>query len=123
MQLASFYGSVIFWLPCEDSKNPREKKDGPYAQDTYGELGRWSVKSAEKMSLHDRGTGCARVNVVVGVEESFPGLRTIKRNFHADHHDDYPIYPSLEGVIDAAISLARKPIKYYKDVVFNDENK
>jgi hypothetical protein len=123
LNLASFYGSIIFYLPCEDQQNPRPKEDGPYAQDTYGELGRWIIKSAKKLSLHDEGKGTARVHLVVGADKNFFGLRTIQRNFNGDHYTEYPIYSSLEETIDAAITLAQKPVRYYRDAFFDDDNK
>ncbi len=123
LQLASYYGSIIAWLPAEDSNNRRKWEDGPYGQDSYGELGRWSIRSAEKISLYDSGTSCARVNLAVGAEKDFFGLKVIQRNFDADHGKPYLIYSTLEQTVDAAIALAKKPIHRYANAEFSDENK
>src|SRR6266403_4758892 len=56
LEMAAERGAIIFWLPEESKTNPRKKEDGPYARDTYGELGRWSVISARaKRPTHSRG--------------------------------------------------------------------
>lgn len=63
-------GCVIFWLACESKDEPREE-DGPYARETYGELGEWRGRL-----MHDR-----TLRVVIGAEEGFPGLSQIRRNY------------------------------------------
>ncbi len=111
MEIASFFGCIIFWLPCEDQDKPRPKEFGPYAQDTYGEIGRWSIKMSDpdkySHQRYDR-----RVNVVMGAEPDFPGLSVIKVNIDADlkRADNYPfvIHNSLEDTLRAANRLARK---------------
>lgn len=103
LEMASNFGSIIFWLPSQDKENPRKKEDGPYAQDTYGELGRWSIRSAYKLNPYEVGR---HVNLVVGAEAEFPGLKTIQKNFNDDHKSEYVIYSSLEETIDQAIAMA-----------------
>ena len=44
LEIASRLGCIIFWLGKEDEKNPRKREDGPYARDTYGELGEWRAR-------------------------------------------------------------------------------
>lgn len=110
LEQASYHGCIIFWLPCEDPKNPRKKEDGPYARDTYGEIGRWSLKSSNhfQFSLENR---LHRVNVVIGAEENFPGLSVIKTNFEADHSETpiFPgtIFPSLDKTIAEAVKIGK----------------
>ncbi len=123
LELASYYGSIIAWLQCEDPNNRRKYEDGPYGQDTYGELGRWSIKSSQMDSLYDKGHVTARVNFALGAEKGFFGLKVIQRNFDRDHGKPYPIYKSLSETINAAIALAKKPIHKYKDAFFDDADK
>jgi len=110
---ASYYGAIIMWLPCEDEIKPRII-NGPYAQDTYGELGSWRVKSANphvfsfergKMRRHFH-----RVNLVVGAESNFPGLKTIQKNFDDEFGRPYHIQSTLKDTIEKAIALAKKNI-------------
>jgi hypothetical protein len=112
---ASMYGAVIFWLPCEDKQNPRKKEDGPYARDTYGELGRWSQRSNASEKMHN----LSRVNLIIGAENDFPGLSVIQKNFDADHGRPFPIYSSLEETIAEAVKLGKKT---NPQPLFNSEN-
>jgi hypothetical protein len=107
LEEASQRGSVIFWLPCESKENPRKKEDGPYARDTYGELGRWSLRSAnpDEFSVEKNNK---RVNVVVGAEEEFPGLSIIQKNFDGDHEKRFIIYQTLEQTIIEAVKLGKQ---------------
>lgn len=99
LDLASNFGCIIFWLPCEDQENPR--KDGqPYARDSYGELSRWSIKSCYAMEKP--------IRMVIGAEENFPGLKVIRRNLNEDHGWEYPICDSLEKTVHQAILMANK---------------
>lgn len=110
LELASWYGSIIFWLPCEDSANPRAKEDGPYARDTYGELGRWSIRSGRKIIPLDYFLHTPlewRVNLTVGAEKNFHGLSVIQKNLDGDHRQPFQIYSSLEDTISAAVKLAK----------------
>lgn len=112
LERASYYGSIIFWLPCENENNPR--KNGPYAQDTYGELGSWRVKASNphvfsfergKMRRHFH-----RVNLVIGAESGFPGLKTIQKNFDAEFGRPYLIHSTLKETVENAVALAKKNI-------------
>jgi hypothetical protein len=96
LQLASKHGAIIFWLGLEDKNNPRPKEDGPYGRDTYGELGRWSVRSAEE-----------KARVFVGAHSMFNGLSVIKKNLDADHGKDFPVYSSLEETIKESVQSAK----------------
>lgn len=74
MMFAAKYGCLIFWLPCESTVNPRPKSQGPYAQDTYGEIGRYSaIVSAQK-----------DLKLCIGAEKDFPGLDVILVNIDED---------------------------------------
>lgn len=88
---ASQFGSIIFWLPCEDRSNPRP--GGDYARDTRGELGEW----------RGRMIGDSRLKVVVGAEAGFPGLSQIKANFDDALGEDFVIYPTLEDTVKMAV--------------------
>lgn len=102
---AAHLGSIIFWLPQEDANNPRKKEDGPYARDTYGELGRWSIRHALQ---HNPFGQEKQVKIVVGAEPTFPGLSVIQKNFDDDHGKPFTIYTTLEDTIDQAITLANQ---------------
>jgi hypothetical protein len=92
-------GCIIFWLPCEKFSDRR--MDGkPYAMDTRGELGEWRGQM-----IHNK-----RINLVVGSDGQFPGLRTIKRNFDQALKCDFPIYNTLSDTVAAAILKADGPI-------------
>jgi hypothetical protein len=109
LKQAAFRGSIIFWLPCEDQKNPRKKEEGPYARDTYGELGRWSVHSSRPISV-----SLPYVNIVVGVEENFSGRRVIKKNLDFDHGKDFLVWGTLFDTLTAAIKLAKRNSNFLK---------
>lgn len=110
LERASYHGCIIFWLPCEDKENPRKNEDGPYARDTYGEIGRWGIKSSNPYQFSFE-SHLPRVNVVIGAEENFPGLSVIKKNLEEDHSKT-PFFPitilsSFEENISEAIRLAK----------------
>ena len=113
LERASYYGAIIMWLPCEDEANPRA--DGsPYAQDTYGELGSWRVKAANPPAFSfERGRmrrHFHRVNLVIGAESNFPGLKTIQKNFNDEFKREYIIYSSLKETVENAVALAKRNI-------------
>lgn len=87
-------GCLLFWLPVQTEV--RKAEDGPYAQDTYGELGRWSVEKKYDHSLR----------LVVGGEEKFPGLDQIKYNLSEDVGYDFPILATMEETAGAAVLIA-----------------
>jgi hypothetical protein len=89
------HGCVIFWLSCESKTRPRA--DGqPYAMDTRGELGEWRWRKKSNPALR----------MVMGAEQDFPGLRTIRRNTDRVLGPDFPIYTTLEETLAAARTLA-----------------
>ena len=85
-------GCIIFWLPAESATRPHPGPE-PYAMDTRGELGRWSVHKAYNPT----------VRVVVGAGEGFFGLSQIRRNLCADMDKDFPIYPTMAETAAAAM--------------------
>lgn len=89
-------GCLLFWLG--EQKAPRPAEDGPYAQDTYGELGRWSVHKHYQPHLR----------LVIGAEPKFPGLDVIKRNVRKDVEYEFPFHESLEATARAAAHEADK---------------
>ncbi len=95
LEIASHMGCIIFWLPEEDKENPRKKEDGPYARDTYGELGEWRARAGLDPTM----------GIVVGGEKNFHGLGVIERNFRGMLGDDFCIQPTLEATIQKAISF------------------
>ncbi len=107
MMEASYYGSIIFWLPREDKNNPRPKEKGPYARDTYGELGRWSIKSS-RPDIFSYKSSEPRVNLVIGAEKKFHGLSVIQKNVHEDHGKQFQIYPTLRSTVLEAVELGKK---------------
>lgn len=110
LDIAAWRGCIIFWLPLESKTHPRMRKDGPYAQDTYGELGRWSIKSATQNRKDP--TGLKKVNLVIGADAKFYGLNGIQKNFSADHGMNkpgqlgFPIYSTLEQTLFHAVTKA-----------------
>jgi hypothetical protein len=90
-------GGIIFWLPEESVSHPRKKEDGPYAQDSYGELGEWRTRLALETDNSLR--------ITVGAQDNFAGLRTIQRNFDALLSCSYPIYSTLTETLDAALGI------------------
>jgi hypothetical protein len=99
MEIASHYGCIIFWLP-KPTFCTRLWPQRLYGRDTYGELGRWSIRNAYQID--------PPVKLVIGAEEEFPGLKIIQRNLNADHEREFTIYHSLEETINQAIILASK---------------
>lgn len=90
LELAAQNGGIIFWLPCENIENPRV--DGqPYAMDTRGELGEWRGRMMREPALR----------VFIGAENGFPGLDQIARNFNEALGRPFPIYQSLEELVQA----------------------
>ncbi len=87
-------GCVLFWLPCQSKTNPRRDGD-PYARDTYGEIGEWRMRVEFEAA-----------RVVIGAEAGFPGLDQIKCDFDDALGVDFPIHPTLEATVDAAINMA-----------------
>jgi hypothetical protein len=93
--LAATHGCLLFWLPAESKINPR--LDGPYAQDTYGELGEWRGRLMYEPTLR----------IVIGAEPNFPGLSQIQRNFNQATGTDFPIYNTLEKTVAMAVEKVK----------------
>jgi len=87
-------GCVIFWLPEESKINPR--KHGPYARDTYGELG----------EARGRLMTNPKLRVVIGAEDHFPGLSVIQGNFNQALNRNFNIHWSLRKTVEAAVQVA-----------------
>jgi hypothetical protein len=97
LEIAAKRGCIVFWLPCQSLADPRPTADGPYGQDTYGELGEWRGRM-----MHD-----PRIRLVVGAEPGFPGLSQIKRNFRQALGILFPIYETLAETVEAALRTVR----------------
>ncbi len=93
LNIASKSGAVIFWLPAESKKNPRQ--GGGYATDTRGEIGEWRGRMMYDPSL----------KVVVGGEPGFPDISQIERNFRHAISSDFPIYRTIKETVAAAIRM------------------
>jgi hypothetical protein len=97
-------GCIIFWLACEDAKNPR--KDGqPYARDTRGEIGEWRGRMMYAPHLR----------VVMGADQDFPGLSQIKRNFE-QVLPGFKIYDTMEEVVERATFFAQPSLSFFERV-------
>lgn len=100
LEIASRLGCIIFWLGKEDERNPRERKDGPYARDTYGELGEWRARM-----FYERKYNNTQINLVLGADPDFHGLAQIERNFKRMIGEHFQIDSTLDETIRRAISL------------------
>jgi hypothetical protein len=98
LEAASHLGCIIFWLAKEDEKNPRKKEDGPYARDTYGELGEWRARM-----FYEEKYGQNKINLVIGAHPEFNGLPQIINNFNRMLGKDILISNSLEDTIKRAV--------------------
>ena len=97
LERASKSGAIMFWLGREDGEHPRDPKDGPYARDTYGELGEWRMRMKYE-----------NARVVVGAEGGFPGLSVIEKNFKAVFRSQFEIYSTLHQTVSAAVMRAHQ---------------
>ena len=100
MSYAAAHGCLIFWLPCENTVGPRPKEDGPYARDTYGELGRYS-------NLVSSDQNCLKMSI--GADPKLPesfGLSQIKCNLDIDFAYGYPIFDTLQKTLEVAVEYA-----------------
>ena len=102
MTEAAGHGCLIFWLPCESRENPRPRADGPYAQDTYGELGYWRAM----LEISERG-GTLRPMVSIGAEFAFPGLKKLWRDLDRAVAGSFSVQSSLQDTVKEAVRLAR----------------
>ena len=91
-------GCVIFWLACESKTAPHPGPE-PYAMDTRRELGEWCGRMFYNES----------VRVVIGAEKEFLGLSQIQRCYDEVSGDKFPIYPTMEATVEAAVKRAGVP--------------
>lgn len=64
-------GLVVCGLFLEDKNKPKPKEEGPYARDTYGELGEWTTVAYFKNAT----------NFIIGYSEQFSGIGVRMANF------------------------------------------
>ncbi len=93
-------GCLLFWLPREDAAHPRPKSLGPYAQDTYGELGYWRA-IIESQCHKSRGP-----RIVLGIEHGFHGFKKLYRDFNRVASGNFPIHTTLRETVEHAIRVA-----------------
>jgi len=103
LEIASRLGCIIFWLAKEDKENPRKKEDGPYARDTYGELGEWRARI-----FYEQKNNRNKINLVIGADPAFNGLAQIKKNFDRMIGEDFLISNSLKETIKRAVMIQNK---------------
>jgi hypothetical protein len=85
---------IIFWLGTQRDYRPPE--DGPYGQDTLGEVGEWRGRMMHNPAAH----------VVIGGESGFPGFEMIQANFSHRIKRNFPIYTTMEETVAAALEVA-----------------
>ncbi len=93
---AAKHGCIIFWLPKEDPTDMRPREDGPYGQDTYGELGRYAVEQKYNRNY----------KISLGGEEGFHGLELIHGNYQLDIGYEVPLERTLADTVMHAVTLA-----------------
>lgn len=103
LEIASRLGGIIFWLGKEDERNPRTRKDGPYARDTYGELGEWRARMFYEQKYNN-----TQINLVIGANSDFHGLAQIERNFKRMVGEHFQISSTLDETVRKVISLRTK---------------
>ena len=95
MAAAATEGCLVFWLPKESATTPRN--DGnPYAMMTRDEIGKWRQRLSAGTHL----------NVVIGIEDGFPGKREIEFLIRKDIGSGFLVYHSLYDALDGAIAKA-----------------
>lgn len=99
LEIASRLGCIIFWLGKEDKDNPRKIEDGPYARDTYGELGEWRARM-----FYERKYKKNIIKIVIGAHPNFNGLAQIKNNFNRMLNEDFYISNNLKETIKRALN-------------------
>ncbi|HYF29087.1 MAG TPA: hypothetical protein VEA36_01830 [Candidatus Paceibacterota bacterium] len=94
-------GCIICWLPLEDPKHPCLEEEGPYAHEARDLIGEIRGRMIE-LSKERRG----HVRFVIGADENFPGLASIRRNFErAERIPRITIYSTLEKTVEAAVAM------------------
>jgi hypothetical protein len=86
------YGCLVFWLPVEDKSQPRHD-GGVYGDETRGTLNECAKRFRREGPL----------NIVIGAEEGFPGLKKIREEFNYASDGSFIFQPTLEATLDAAI--------------------
>ncbi|QQS22747.1 hypothetical protein IPM19_03915 [bacterium] len=114
MLQAASKGCLIFWLPEESKTDPRPPEKGPYARDTYGEIGEWRYRLSQKREAERPWVPEHEVKVVFGAEPNFPGLSIINKNLQYCHgiepnseREQVPIYTTLEETVEMAVMMAK----------------
>jgi hypothetical protein len=91
LEQASKKGAIMFWLPNE----AKHCCTYPYGQDTRGEIAEWRGRL-----IYDK-----NIELVIGAEEKFPGLDSIKENYLAVN-PDMKFYSTLEETCKHAVEIA-----------------
>ncbi len=97
LEIAGRYGCITFFLAKEDPSNPRKKEEGPYARDTYGELGEWRARLYYEHKYAD-----TRMNLFIGADPEFPGLEQIHKNYRRMLFEGFKISSSLKELLERA---------------------
>ncbi len=89
-------GCALFWLPKEDKTVPRNPEDGPYAMDTWRELG----KIAGWFHFNKN------VRMVIGGDPDFPGLDTILDDLCVASRSAQVFFTDMQILLLAAMQTA-----------------
>lgn len=89
-------GCVFFWLAAPLPRHEWPWPEKSYAQITMLELG-WWLKAKEDNP---------DTRLVIGVEENFPEASTILFEIESVLGKNFPVYPTLEETVNAAIDIA-----------------
>ena len=93
LRRAASNGAILFWLAKEAVPHPERA----YAQTTRFELGEWKELSTR-----------SGANLILGIEEGFPGARYIERRIGQDL-PKVPLCSTLEETCTVAIERAYWP--------------
>jgi len=85
LKRASEYGAIIFWLPLAKE----QQKGRSYAQTTRFEIGEWWGKKQQNN----------KINIIVGGNKSFDGLRYVEHKFN-EIDKDFKIKNKLDDIVD-----------------------
>lgn len=103
MKLATETGALLFWIPAESQDSQRPRSEGPYAQDTYGELGEWRGRL---MGVPEN----AYPSIVFGAQpDGLPGLSVIKKNYRYALNIEF--LDTLENVLAEVVNRVGVKIK------------
>jgi hypothetical protein len=84
-------GVILFWL----AKEPEHIDGRAYAQTTRFEIAEWKSRCQADPTIR----------IVIGIEESFPGARYIRRRYSQDC-PGVPIVSTLEDACRRAVALS-----------------